>query len=265
MRTHPFSTTMLVIIALLLAGVGLAQPGRSGGFDGAWRGLAAGAAPTGIPLARHLGRLPGVPHLAGLPIGTTVELAFFDVDPAEGGAAVTTLSLTVGVDSEARFAADVAAARAAAADGEASYLVATIGERTHTVGLADDDAAPRSRDLGPMGLSTLGMGEGDTIAVTLYAGDPGDGGAVLERLTFTYGVDSEIGFRSALRAAAVDADTAVVVASPRTITLELGAVDARAAELRGRVAARGRAGGFAARDPAPRAGMPRPLLPGRSR
>jgi hypothetical protein len=264
MRSHQFSTTMLVIIALLLAGVGLAQPGRSGGFDGAWRGPAAGAAPAGVPLTRHLGRLSGVPHLAGLPIGTTVEIAFFDGDPAEGGAAMTTLNLTVGVDSEARFAADVAAARASASDGEVAYLVVTVGERVRTVGLADD-AARRSRDLFPMALGTVGMGEGDTVAVTLYAGDPADGGTVLESQTFTYGVDSEIGFRSALRAAAVDADTAVVVTSPRTVTIELGALDARAAEVRGRVAAGGRAGGLAARVLGPRVGMPRPLLPGRSR
>jgi hypothetical protein len=256
MRQLRTTITPILIVTLLLGGFGLARTRAWGGLEASTRGPAGAAASFG-------GRMAGLPQLARLPVGTTLELAFHDGDPAEGAAAVIDLAITVGVDSEAAFAAAFAAAREEAAAWDEAFLVVTIGERTSTVVFADTAQEPSTR--GPRRdaawlPAAVGMSEGDSIAVTLYAGDPDSGGSVLEALTFVYGVDSEIGFRSALRAAAVDADAAVVVISPRSVTLDLGVMRERMADGRGRLDARGAAAG-----PFGRLDAPRRMLPGRAR
>jgi hypothetical protein len=263
MRNQRTTITLLLIGSLLLGGFGLAQTHARGGLEAFMRGRSGAAAFHGAAVA-GLPQFAGLPRIAGLPIGTAVELAFHDGDPAAGGAAVTTLEFTVGVDSEVAFAAAFAAAREGAAQWDEPYLVATTSEQTRTVVIArDDDAASEPRRLhrdalGP--LTTLGMGEGDSIVVTLYAGDPAAGGTPLETLAFVYGIDSEIGFRSALRAAATDADAAVVVTSPRSVTIDLAAMGERMSDVRARLGARGvEAGPFGRMD------APRRLLPGRAR
>jgi len=224
MRHLRRTTTLLLIGALLVGGVGSAHGLARGGSAAllAHRGAHAG------PLA---GR--GVLPLVGaLPIGTAVEVAFHDADPAAGAAPVTTLALTVGVDSEAAFAATFAAAREAAAAWDAAYLVVSTGEQVRTVDLPLAGADAAGARGAALRLSTAGMVEGDTIEVVFYAGDPADGGTPLDTLTFVYGVDSEIGFRAALIAAAEGAAAAVVTLPPRSATFDLGALSERMGDAR---------------------------------
>ncbi|MBW6456040.1 MAG: hypothetical protein K0A98_09130 [Trueperaceae bacterium] len=142
-----------------------------------------------------------LPMLVGLPIGTTVEAAFHDADPASGAAPVTTLAMTVGVDSEAAFGEALADARAAAVDWETAYLVVTTSEVRRTIDLPEDGAAAtpgRPWGASALRLPLVGLVEGDTVTVELCDGDPADGGNLLETLAFAYGTDSAIGFRAAV-------------------------------------------------------------------
>jgi len=229
------TTVSLVIAGLLLGSVGLAQAHARRGIDG-WLPGPAGSATS-------LGRLPAaLPLIAGLPLGTTVEARFHDADPAEGAAAVVTLVLTVGVDSEAAFARALADAREQAEGWDAAYLVVVTGERTRTVVLpaADaEEAAQARRAWGALALRlpTAGMADGDTIAVALYDADPAAGGAVLQTLTFTYGSDSAIGFRANLAEALEGAAAAVVTTSPRSVTIDLHAAATATERMRERVGA----------------------------
>jgi hypothetical protein len=93
--------------------------------------------------------------------------------------------------------------------------------------LATDDDGVRAAAIrgAALRLDTAGLAEGDTIRVELHAADPA---APLETLTFTYGVDSAIGFRAAVEEALEGAAVAVVTSSPRSMTVDLKAVDARA-------------------------------------
>jgi hypothetical protein len=246
MRHLRRTTTLILIGALLLGGFGLARSHARDGVEAIVRGRAAGvhlAGRGGGPLVGGMPLLGGVPLLGALPIGTAVEVAFYDADPATGAAAVTTLALTVGVDSEVAFAADVAEARAAAAAWDVAYLVVSTGEQVRTVDLpdltADADGARGAALRGAaLRLSTAGLSEGDAIRVELYAGDPADGGAPLETLTFVVGVDSEIGFRAALRDAAEGAAAAVVTLPPRSATFDLGALSERMGDARAAMADR---------------------------
>ena len=177
---------------------------------------------------------PMVPHLSALPIGTTIELRFFDADPAEGAEARTELGLTVGVDSEVVFGDEVAAALVEAESWEAAYLVVAVGETRRVVALPADEVAPGSRAVGAHALrfATAGMDVGDSVTVAFYDADPAQGAAAIATLSFTYGVDSAIGFRGALEEATVDAAAsgdaafAEVVTSPRSWTVDLKAVQA---------------------------------------
>lgn len=256
MRHLRTTITSILIGTLVLGGFGLAQAHARGGMTPWMRAPAAATALLGA-------RVATLPQLARLPVGTTVEFAFHDGDPTAGASAITTLTITVGVDSEAAFGTSFAAARDEAAAWEEAFLVVTVGEQTRTVVLPDDDAEPAIRGLhrdAGWPPTAMGMSDGDSIVVTLYAGEPDAGGTVIETLSFVYGVDSEIGFRSALQAAAGDADAAVVVTSPRSVTLDLGVMRERATDGYGRVDARGAAAG-----PFGRLDAPRRLLPGRAR
>ena len=241
-RTPRTLLTSILVAGLLLGGVGLAQ-GRAGpaGLAGA-PGMRAAGGPAGAAL----------PMLARLPIGTSVEAAFYDADPVSGAAPVTALGITVGVDSEAAFGEAFAEARAAAAEWEVAYLVVSTGEIRRTIDLpaADDDAELPRRAGAALALRILpaGLEDGDTVTVELYDADPEDGGNLLETLTFAHGVDSAIGFRADVEEALEGAVVAVVTSSPRTMTVDLKAVQERA----DRAAARadrfaGRAGDMAER------------------
>jgi hypothetical protein len=235
-RTTRHVLISVLIAGLLLGGIGLARGrGGTGGPAGARPEFAGPVAVRGGPAAQ--GGL-ALPTLAGLPIGAAVEVAFHDADPASGAEPVTTLAITVGVDSEAAFAGAFAEARAAAAEWEVAYLVVATGEIRRTIDLPEDDAAefPR-RATAVMALRHLpaGWGDGDTVTVELYDADPADGGNLLETLAFAYGVDSAIGFRAAVEQALEGAAVAVVTTSPRSLTVDLEAVPERATGIVGRM------------------------------
>lgn len=230
--------TSALVAGLLLGGIGLARgSGGPAGPASPRPGLGAHAPVHGVA---------GLPMLAGLPIGTEVEAAFFDADPASGAAAVTTLAITVGVDSEAAFGAAFAEARATAAEWEAAYLVVATSEIRRTIDLPEGDDATlpgRAWAATSLRLPLAGLGDGDTITVELYDADPAAGGALLETLSFVYGSDSAIGFRAAVEEALEGAAVAVMTTSPRSVTLDLRAVPERAmaaADRLGAVAARAR-------------------------
>ena len=240
----------VLVTGLLLSGVGLAQ-GRGGPAGGP-----VGGAPAMGPAGAH-GRAPmavrggaALPLLARLPIGTAVEVAFHDADPASGAEAVTALAITVGVDSEAAFGEALAEARAAAAEWETAYLVVTTSEIRRTIELPEADATdlPRRGDAFLLRLLPAGLDDGDTVTVELFDADPDEGGSLLETLAFVHGVDSAIGFRADVEEALADAAVAVVTSSPRSMTLDLEALDERAHALGERAQAFGeRLGGAAER------------------
>ena len=217
--------TGLAIGGLLLGTLALAQ-GRFG------------VGPLGVggsgPNAQAFGHrnAPAGNHgalLHRLPIGTTVTLTPFDGDPAADGDALTTLSITIGEDSEAAFARELEGAMQGAA-----YLRYDIGEAVRTIELGEEVAAlARRHGLGShafgagIGVSMHAMDEGDTLSVSFYDAHPAEGGAPLQTLTFTYGVDSAIGFGQELHDAASEADYAVVTTSPRSLTVDLSEAPAR--------------------------------------
>lgn len=239
-RTPRRILTPVLVTGLLLGGVGLAQ-GRDGPVGAPVGGPAAGPVgghagmgPRGAhgpaPMALHDGA--ALPLLARLPIGTTLEVAFFDADPASGAAAVTTLAITVGVDSEAAFGEAFAEGRAAASEWEAAYLTVATGEIRRTIDLPEADAAQlprRAGDAFALRLLPAGLDDGDTVTVELYDADPADGGNLLETLAFVHGVDSAIGFRADVDEALEGAAVVVVTSSPRSMTVDLKAVGDRAA------------------------------------
>jgi len=219
----------VLVTGLLLGGVGLAQQGRGGPAGGP-----VGTEPArmyGGPAPVGLGGGGALPQLARLPIGTTLEVAFHDADPASGAEAVTTLAITVGVDSEAAFGEAFAEARAVATEWETAYLTVATGEIRRTIDLPDTEAADLPRHAGDalaLRLFPAGLDDDDTVTVELYDADPADGGNLLESLTFVHGVDSAIGFRADVVEALEGAVVAVVTSSPRSMTLDLEAVDERA-------------------------------------
>lgn len=167
-----------------------------------------------------------------LPLGTEVTVETFAGDPAEGAEPVATLTLTVGEDSEAAFAEQVAAARA-----DAAFLRTTLGERTRRVELAD--AAPftgrpgvRSGAMagatagampgamfGAMGVG--GLEDGQTVTVAVFAA--ADDAAPSASLSFTYGVDSAAAFHAQLQDALEGAAAVEVTLPERVRTVDLSA------------------------------------------
>ena len=163
-------------------------------------------------------------HGAGfgrLALGTTVEVAFYDGDPAAGGTVTDTLNFTYGEDSEAAFAQSLEAARQSAA-----YMTVNIGEQTRTVDLAAVTLPTNGRGLLPHELAR-GLGDDSTVTATFYDGDPEAGGQVTDTLTFTYGSDSEAGFADSFSTAAETADFVTVTTSPQSYTVDLSQVQAR--------------------------------------
>lgn len=189
------------------------------------------AGPHDGPRMGHSGGFrAGLPF--GAPIGTDSEVHFYAEEPAEGVEPFTTLTLTVGEDSEAAFLEAFNAARE-----DAAYLVVEIGEQTRAIDLPDaeaDDGATTRRVRPAIALGMFqhaGLEDGDTVTVAFYDGDPDEGGSELETLAFTYGEDSAIGFQQDLADAAEAADWVVVTLPPRTHTIDLSDVNSRAGML----------------------------------
>jgi hypothetical protein len=70
-----------------------------------------------------------------------------------------------------------------------------------------------------------GLELGTTLTLTFYDGDPASGGEVLDTLTFTYGVDSEVAFERELEAAKATAAFLNVDTSEQTRTVDLADFD----------------------------------------
>jgi hypothetical protein len=221
-------TTLLTVLAiggLLLGTLALAQ-GRFG------------MGPLGVggsgPNAQAFGHRHATTGNHGallqrLPIGTTATLTTFDGDPEADGEALTTLSITIGEDSEVAFARELDEAMQ-----DAAFLRYDIGEATRTMELGDDIAAlARRHGLGShafgagIGVAMHAMDDGDTLSVSFYGEDPAQGGAPLQTLTFTFGVDSAIGFGQELHDAAAEAAYAVLTTSPRSLTVDLSEAPTR--------------------------------------
>ena len=184
---------LLTASSLVLAPVGmvLAQS-QSGGETGTAQAQqdTSGTSPLeafgrGHDFGRGFGHgLGGLPfgHLA---LGTTVELTFYDGDPAANGQRLQTLNFTYGEDSEVAFAEQFAAARA-----EASYVTAAVGEQSRTLELStadtnadtdnDDDDGFR-RGFGRGGLSLGDLNDGSTVTAVFYDGERVVGGGVVQR------------------------------------------------------------------------------------
>jgi hypothetical protein len=234
--------TAFTVTGLALGSVGLAQP-RAWPSAPARPALGApGAAIVGLRVpgvaGPHMGAGAAVSNLAAWPIGTTVELRFFDADPADGEKPRSVVGLTVGVDSEVIFADAVAAAMDEAEGWEVAVLVVAVGEARRVVALPGEEVMVRGRHAGgvvTLRLATAGMRVGDGVTVTLFDGDPAQEGAALETLGFAYGVDSAIGFHAALAEAVIGAAYAEVVTSPRSWTIDLKTVQARRGAMRDRL------------------------------
>ena len=165
-----------------------------------------------------------------LALGTTVEVAFYDGDPAAGGNVTNTLDFTYGEDSEVAFAQTFAEARE-----EAGYVTVNVGEQTRTVDLPEVTIPDNDRGLLPRELASgRGLEEGSTVTATFYDGDPEAGGAVLETLAFTYFEDSAAGFAESFTEAAEEAVFVTVTTEPQTYTVNLAEVSDRAFDGDGR-------------------------------
>lgn len=225
------NTGILVLLSassLILAPVGFVsaqtQSGNEAGTaqaaqpaDAAPRAAFGPGAGRGHGFARGLGGLP----FGQLALGTTVELTFYDGDPAADGQSLQTLRFTYGTDSEAAFAEAFASARA-----DAAYVTAELGEQSRTLELntADtggDDGFRRGFGYGALPLG--GLNDGATVTATFYDGDPESGGQNLQTLSFTYGESSEAGFAADFAEAAEAAAFVVVTTSPQSYTVPLSA------------------------------------------
>lgn len=234
------NTRILVLLSassLVLAPVGIVFAQSQSGGEAQTAQVQQDAASSDV-LGRGFGR--GFGHgFGGLPfgrlaLGTTVDLTFYDGDPAADGVSVETLTFTYGEDSEAAFAEQLAAARA-----EATYVTAAVGEQTRTLELNTADTGADAADgtdndaddgfrrgfggFGRGGLSLGGLQDGSTVTATFYDGDPEANGQSLQTLTFTYGESSEAGFAADYAEAARTAAFVVVTTSPQSYTVPLTA------------------------------------------
>lgn len=189
-----------------------------GGAWGSGRDAARQAAPMGAMhgYGMHLGAadtmLPGM--LQRLPLGTEVTVTTFAGDPAEGAEPTATLQAVVGETSEVAFAEQLASASA-----EATHLTVEVGPRTERIDLAAVDGA--RAPMGRLGVSRGALAMGDTIEVAVFAA--ADDADPVTTLSFTYGEDSEAGFRAELADAAANA-AAIEVTHPAHIrTIDLSA------------------------------------------
>ena len=156
-----------------------------------------------------------------LALGTTVQVTFYDGDPAAGGTVTDTLSFIYGQDSEAAFAQSLDTARQ-----NAAYMTVDIGEQSRTVDLSTVTMPTNGRGLLPRELAR-GLDDGSTITATFYDGDPAANGQVTDTLTFTYGTDSEAGFADNFSTAAANAAFVAVTTSPQTYMVDLSQVQAQ--------------------------------------
>ena len=164
-----------------------------------------------------------------LALDTTVEVTFYDGDPATGGTITDTLNFTYGQDSEVAFAQALAEAQQ-----NAAYATVNVGEQTRTVDLSEVTVSTSGRGLLPREVvGARGLQEGGTLTATFYNGDPEAGGTATDTLTFTYGQDSEAAFVDTFATAAENAAFVTVTTSPQTYTVNLADAQAQGFDSRG--------------------------------
>ena len=154
--------------------------------------------------------------LRGLNEGSTVSVNFYDADPSTGALATDSNSLTIGQDSESAFMRWFQEASA-----NAAFAQVSVSAQTHTIEL-DAEQSRRGH-----GRASLGFGpgprlnDGSTVMVSFYDGNPDEGAALLQTLSFVNGQDSETAFHNALEAAAETATWAQVNVSAQEHTIDL--------------------------------------------
>ena len=164
-----------------------------------------------------------------LALNTTVQVTFYDGDPAAGGTVTDTLDFTYGQDSEVAFAQALNEAQQ-----NAQYVAVNVGEQTRTVDLSAVTLPDRGRGLLPRELAgARGLQDGGTLTATFYDGDPATGGQATDTLTFTYGTDSEAAFADNFTAAAENAAFVTLTTSPQTYTVNLADAQAQGSNTRG--------------------------------
>lgn len=154
--------------------------------------------------------------------GSTITATFYDGNPEEGAAVLNTHILNVGVDSERTFAQNTREAMQ-----EAAFVTINTSAQSRTIELpnasADGEEAQegRSNRQSFRGASVRGLVEGSSLEAIFYDGNPEEGAAVLNTLTFTAGTDSELSFRNAFQEAASNAAYVTLNTSPQERTLDL--------------------------------------------
>lgn len=156
--------------------------------------------------------LPGM--LQRLPIGTTVTVAAYDADPAEGADATNSWTAVVGETSEVAFAQQVQDALS-----DAAFLTLDVGERTERIDLTA--ANPRA-PIGFLGRTAGPLELGQTISVAFYAS--ADDATPSTTLTFTFGEDSMAAFQEAVATATAESEVAEVTRPAHSRTLDLSSL-----------------------------------------
>lgn len=165
--------------------------------------------------------MPGLPGMGGrmLTEGSTIEVSFYDADPAQGGTQLNIYTLNVGTDSEMSFAQNVRDAMQTAA-----FAVVKVSAQSRTLELANTDT---TEGFGFRGVPIRGLSEGSTLAALFYDSNPADGATATSTLNFTAGVDSELAFEKAFQEAASSASYVTLTTSAQERTLDLAQIGDR--------------------------------------
>lgn len=153
--------------------------------------------------------------------GSTVDVIFYDADPAQGGTELSSYSLTVGNDSEVSFAQNVREAIETAA-----FATVKVSEQSRTIELAGTDTAV-AKGFGFRGVPLRGLTEGSTLEALFYDGNPEEGATATTTLSFTAGTDSELAFDNAFQEAAASASYVTINTSAQERTVDLSQVKDR--------------------------------------
>lgn len=158
--------------------------------------------------------------------GSTITATFYDGNPADGATELSSQTLNVGVDSERSFAQNIREAMQ-----EAAFVTINTSAQSRTIELPTTDTEAETPQTGAergfRGAPIRGLNEGSSLEAIFYDGNPEDGAAILNSLTFTAGIDSELAFNNAFQEAATDAAFITLNTSPQERTIDLSQVRER--------------------------------------
>ncbi len=166
----------------------------------------------------------GLGMLGDITEGSTISATFYDGNPAEGAAELSSYTLNVGIDSESSFAQNIQEAMQTAA-----FAVINTSAQSRTIELNSDDTQTRAFKRLPM----RGLTEGSTLEISFYDGNPEEAATVLGSLSFTAGVDSELAFSNAVEDASANAAYAVITTSAQERSIDLSVMQERMQERGG--------------------------------